>query len=73
MKVRVDKITSTPNGLVMGLQIRGPADSWLRFALLEVPWSSLTPEDVARAYAYWDREREDVEDDEYLTLPLDWS
>lgn len=54
----------------MGVQIRGPKDSWLRFAVLEVPWESV-PEWVVKDYEAWkrqDRTQHLLE----TALPLHW-
>ena len=70
MKIRLDQITSTPKGMVMGVQIRGPKDSWLRFAILEVPFDSI-PAYVIDDYWEWMSRKERPEDLD-APLPLDW-
>jgi hypothetical protein len=70
MKVTVDTVTSTPKGLVLGVQLWGPADSWVRFAKVEIPWRLVGERDMAEFYAYLDRERvEDEEDGLQEVLP----
>lgn len=70
MKVRLSQATTSPNGLVFGVQIHGPRDSWVRFGILEVPWESVPPEALVRYTAWLDRdERLPLEDE---PLPLDW-
>lgn len=71
MKVRLDQMTSTPSGLVMGVQIRGPKDSWIRFAVLEVPWESV-PRYVIDDYWSWADRDEIVSKLEDVPLDLDW-
>jgi len=70
MKIRLDQMTSTPKGMTMGVQIRGPKDSWLRFAVLEVPWESV-PSYVLDDYWAWKDKAERTTD---LDIPLmsDW-
>jgi hypothetical protein len=71
MKVRVDKILSLPSGLVCGLAICGPKDSWVRFAKIEIPWAEV-PRTLVEDYWVWlDRdERNDISIEE--DTPLDW-
>lgn len=71
VKVRVDKILSLPQGLVLGLSVHGPKDSWVRFAKLEVPWSEVPKNAIEDYWSWADRdERNDPQQDE--ALPLDW-
>lgn len=70
MKLRLQKATSTPTGLVMGVQIRGPRDSWVRFAVLEVPWEHV-PGAFVQDYLHWS-EVEDLDYGAEEPLPLDW-
>lgn len=71
MRLRLEKITSTPSGLVCGVQIRGPKDTWLRFAILTIPFDQI-PATVLDDYWRWtDREERDVQRDE--ALPLNWA
>ena len=70
MKIRLEKIVPTPSGLVCGVLVHGPKDSWLRFALLEIPFDSLGDECLQ---AYWDwqsREPRDLAED--TPLAFDW-
>lgn len=70
MKIRLDQMTSTPSGLVMGVQIHGPKDSWIRFGVLEVPFGSV-PKYVLDDYWRWlDRDERPVDLD--TPLALDW-
>lgn len=70
MRLLVDTITSSPSGLVLGVQVRGPKDSWLRFAVVEVPWPLIPPHVLDDYWAWADRdERLDLVDD---ALPMDW-
>jgi hypothetical protein len=69
MKLRLDQMTSTPQGLVMGVQIRGPKDSWIRFAVLEVPWESV-PRYVVDDWWRW-KDAQTGEDWADLPLPFD--
>lgn len=71
MKLRLEKITSTHSGLVMGVQIHGPKDSWIRFGLLEVPWSCVD-ENLLDAFYVW-RQCEDRELVEDTPLAFDWA
>lgn len=70
MKLRLEKISSTPSGLVMGVQIRGPRDSWVRFAILSVPYADIPPSVVDEYWSWMDRDERDVAAE--LTLPLEW-
>jgi hypothetical protein len=70
VRLRLDKITSTPRGLVMGVQVRGPKDSWVRFAKLEVPWSEV-PQHVVDDWWKW-HDHDEIEVDLDVALPLDW-
>ena len=71
VKIRLQQITPSPNGLCMGVQIHGPRDSWVRFGLLEVPWSEVPQSVIDAWWAYQDRdERVPCED---TPLALDWS
>ena len=70
MKLRLEKITSTPSGLVVGVQVRGPADTWIRFAILSIPFDQI-PHTVTDDYWKWiDRDEKEIEAD--LALPLNW-
>jgi hypothetical protein len=69
MKVRVQEIHPTPSGLVMGVQIRGPKDSWVRFAQVEVPWASVGLP-VIEAWQRW-YDAEMAREQEDLDVPLD--
>lgn len=71
MKVRLDKMTPTPSGLVMGVLVHGPKDSWVRFALLEVPFDSI-PEDFVNLYWEWSQ-KEERRDDEDTPLAFEWA
>lgn len=70
MRLRLEQMTSTPSGLVMGVQIRGPKDSWIRFAVLEVPWDSV-PRYVMDDYYKWESRASVGEDQGEPTL-MDW-
>lgn len=71
MKVRLDKVSPTPSGLVMGVLVHGPKDSWVRFALLEVPWASLDPSLID---AYWEwSQKEERDEQEDTPLAFDWA
>jgi hypothetical protein len=70
VKIRLDQIATTPSGLVMGVQVRGPGDSWLRFAILDVPYQQI-PRHVVEDYWRWldrDERVEDLDD----ALPLEF-
>lgn len=55
----------------MAVQIRGPKNSWIRFGILEVPYSEI-PEDALAAYWIW-HDRDSAAEDLEVPLPLDWS
>lgn len=54
----------------MGVQIHGPKDSWLRFAVLDVPYEMIPSYVIAEYHKWLDRERECDEWDD--PLPLAW-
>lgn len=70
VKIRLQQIITSPSGLVMGVQIRGPKDSWVRFAVLEVPWAEVPRHFADDFYKWMDRDEVEVEYD--APLPLDW-
>ena len=70
MRLRLEKIASTPSGLVMGVSVRGPKDSWIRFAILNVPYGEIPPSVVDEYWNWMDRYEREVDTD--LALPLDW-
>lgn len=70
MRLRLEKISSTPSGLVMGVQIQGPKEAWIRFAILNVPFGEIPPDVVDEYWKWMDRDERAVEAD--LSLPLDW-
>lgn len=70
MKLRLEKIATTPSGLVMGVQVRGPRDSWLRFAILTVPYSEIPLHVIDEYWEWLDRDEREVNLD--VALPLDW-
>lgn len=71
MNLLVDTITSTPSGLVLGVQVRGPQDAWLRFALIDIPWSSI-PDYVMDDYWKW-IDRDERLDQVDTPIPMDWA
>lgn len=71
MRLRLDKIAPTPSGLVCGVAVQGPKNSWLRFAILQVPFESIPPEFLMNYTAWLDRGEIDLDRDE--ALPLDWA
>ena len=68
MKLRLEQIASTRSGLVCGVHIKGPKDSWVRFALLEIPWASISQEVIAEYYHWYDRDERDYEEDTPLAF-----
>jgi len=52
MEVRIDTIVPTPRSLLLGGQIRGDQDSWVRFVTIELPWDSISPEVKERIVHY---------------------
>ena len=68
MKLRLEQISSTRSGLVCGVHIKGPADSWVRFALLEIPWSAVPPETIAEFWRWYDRDERDYAEDTPLAF-----
>lgn len=70
MKIRVVQVTSTSQGLVLGLQVRGPRDSWVKFGLVEVPWREV-PNHVIDDFWKW-HDRDEIVSDIETPLPLDW-
>lgn len=70
MRLQVDKITSTPSGLVMGVKVHGPGNAWLKFAILTVPWEVVPPSVVDDYWGWADRDEREVDLDEPLNL--DW-
>jgi len=71
MKVRLDKISPTPSGLVCGVLVHGPKDSWVRFAILEVPFAAIDPA-VIQQYWEW-TQKEERDDHEDTPLAFDWA
>jgi len=71
MKVKLDKVPSTPSGLVMGVLIHGPKDSWVRFAILEVPWEMVTEQVILEYWKYKDRDEREIDYD--IPLDLGWT
>lgn len=51
--------------------MQGPKNSWLRFAILQVPFESIPPEFLMNYTAWLDRGEIDLDRDE--ALPLDWA
>jgi hypothetical protein len=71
VRLKLELMTTTPQGLVMGVQIHGPKDSWLRFGVLEVPWESVPRYVVDDYYKWYDRDSRFEESD--VPLPLDFA
>lgn len=71
MKVRLDKISPTPSGLVCGVCVLGPKHSWIRFALLQVPYESIPPEFLQNYTAWLDRGELDIDRD--TPMEFDWA
>lgn len=72
MKLRLDKMASTPKGLVVGVQIHGPKDSWLRFGLLEIPWDSVE-DSIVEQYLAWKDKDERLDQLDTPMLFEDWA
>lgn len=70
MRISLDGMTTSPQGIHCGVIIRGPKDSWVRFAVLDVPWESI-PEDLVEAYWRW-TDRDEIADAADEPLALDW-
>lgn len=70
VKIRLEKAAPSPSGLVLGVSVHGPRDSWIRFALLEVPYSELPATLVDDYWSWADRDSREWDDDD--ALPLDW-
>lgn len=70
MRLRLEKIVPTSTALVCGVQIRGPEDSWIKFAILQIPYDTLEVSILDAIWRYQDREER--ADDLDAPLPLDW-
>lgn len=46
MDITVDTITSSPSSLRLGLVVRGPSNSWVRFAQVEIPFTTIPFETI---------------------------
>jgi predicted nucleotidyltransferase len=57
--------------MVMGVCIAGPKDSWIRFAVLEVPWDAIPKYVMDDYWAWLDRDEREIDLD--TPLALDWS
>ena len=73
MKMRVTEILPTPSGLVLGVQVRGPKDSWLKFAQLEVPWESVDRSVIEAWSAFYERQRAREIEDLDVPIEYDWA
>jgi len=70
VKITVEQITPLPQGLVMGCQVRGPKDSWVKFVLVRVPYAEIPPSAIDAYWKWWDRDERELDEDQ--ALPLDW-
>jgi hypothetical protein len=70
MRVTVESITSDPPYLRLGVVVRGPKDSWVRFCAVRLDFKALPAELPRQLLERRDYEAgEDHGDD---PLPLDW-
>ena len=68
MEVKIDTIVPTPSSLLLGGQIHGPKDAWVRFVSIELLWSAM-PYPVLQRIAEYASALEPLEDlDEPLWL-----
>jgi len=70
MRLRLEKISTSPSGLVLGVQVIGPKEAWIRFALLQVPWADVPLFAIEEYWAWADRLEREIDRDS--PLPLDW-
>jgi hypothetical protein len=64
MRVDVDSITSSSSGLHLGCVVHGPAEAWVRFSQVKVPWALVTYELVQAIEENMSRKwREEAETD----------
>lgn len=66
LTVRVDTVTVHNGRLVFGCVVEGPKRAWIRFAVAEVPLSSLDYSLFQQIGEEWDREHFETEDDPSL-------
>lgn len=71
MKIDLEQVQTSPTSLRLGVVIRGPKDSWMRFAILDVPFAQIPSWCIDDYWAWLDRrETADVVDD---PLPIDFA
>lgn len=70
MKIRLEKAAPSPNGLICGVSVHGPRDSWIRFAVLHIPYAEFPPGMVDAYWAWADRDEREFDVD--VPLELDW-
>lgn len=44
LEVKVDTVLATSEGLVLGAQVVGPKNAWIRFTQVQVPWGLVSYE-----------------------------
>lgn len=64
MDIKFEALSPSLSGLKVGLVVRGKS-GWVRFGVLEIPWTSLRERDVMRALLLSDSDSdyEHLEDD----------
>lgn len=61
MKITCSKLLPTPSGLMVGLVIRWPLGGPVKFGMLEIPWSEISPALLTEICRWYDREARDGE------------